>query len=69
MYSVKGKINIYRKEWLTQLDRMVNETSKLIRLHKQEDVDTQKTQSEHACQYKRSLSQKGKMKKRFSFPY
>lgn len=45
---------------VNQLDRMVNETSKLIRLHKQQDVDTQKINQNMLVNVKQAYVKKGK---------
>jgi len=45
---------------VNQLDRMVNETSKLILLHKQQDVDTQKINQNMLVNVKQAYVKKGK---------
>jgi ribosomal protein S24E len=47
-YSVRGDINVYREEWLTQLKRMVNEIQNLV-------VCTNMTQT-HGKKFSRRLS-------------
>ena len=62
-YSVRGDINVYREEWLTQLKRMVNEIQNLL-------VCTNMTHgkgSADGCQSETSLNLKGNIKESLSF--